>query len=168
MKRKLLALTLLGSLSNTIFAKVVSLDIVQIYQQYSLVQEANQKIDSAEAGFKRILETAEKELKELEAKGNQAEIEKKKNSIQDVVDDEVEKIQDEKEFYNTQINRSISKQLQDIAKEKGIDLVIEKGYVQSPIEDITAVFLTRLEAARKAEAKIETRVEGTVETKPKT
>ncbi len=167
MKRKLLASILLVSLANPILAKVVSLDIVQIYQHYSLVQEANQKIDSAESGFKRILETAEIELKELETKGNKVEIEKKKNSIQDVVDEEVEKIQDEKEFYNTQINRNISKSLQDIAKEKSIDLIIEKGYVQSPIEDITDAFLAKLEAARKAEAKIETKVETKIETKPK-
>ena len=153
MKRKLLTLSVLVSLANPILAKVVSLDIVQIYQQYSLVQEANQKIDSAEAGFKRVLETAEKELTELETKGNPLEIEKKKDSIQDVVDEEMEKIQDDKEFYNTQINRNIAKLLQDIAKEKSINLVIEKGYVQSPIEDITETFLTRLEAARKAEAK---------------
>ncbi len=144
------------SLASPVLAKVVSLDIVQIYQQYSLVQEANQKVDSAEAGFKRILETAEKELKELEAKGNKIELEKKKDSIQEIVDEEVEKIQDDKEFYNNQINRNIATLLQSIAKEKNIDLIVEKGYVQSPIEDITETFLTRLEAARKAEVKPKT------------
>ncbi len=157
MKRKLLALSFAASLASPILAKVASLDIVQIYQQYSLVQEANQKIDAAEASFKRILETANEELKGLESKGNAIEVEKKKDSIQDIVDEEVEKIQDEKELYNTQINRNIATLLQAITKEKGIDLVIEKGYVQSPIEDITATFLTRLEAARKAESEAKTK-----------
>lgn len=153
MNKKLLILSFIIISANPALAKVVSLDIVQIYREYSLVQEANQKIDSAEAGFKRVLETAEKELKDLETKGNKLEVEKKKDSIQEVVDEEVEKIQDEKEFYNTQINRNIANLLQEVVKEKKIDLVIEKGYVQSPIEDITENFLARLEAARKTETK---------------
>jgi hypothetical protein len=149
-----LGLTLLVSSLNPCSAtKVVSLDIVEIYQKYSLVQEANRKIDEAEASFKRVIETADKELKELEVKGNEVEINKKKDTIQEIVDEEVEKLQDDKELYNTQINRNISKLLQDIALEKGIGLVIEKGYVQAPIEDITPLFLTRLEASRVAEAK---------------
>lgn len=144
---------LISSLNPCSATKVVSLDIVEIYQKYSLVQEANRKIDEAEASFKRVIETADKELKELESKGNEVEINKKKDTIQEIVDEEVEKLQDDKELYNTQINRNISKLLQDIALEKGIGLVIEKGYVQAPIEDITPLFLSRLEADRAAEAK---------------
>lgn len=144
---------LLASLSPCLAGKIVSLDIVEIYQNYSLVAEANHKIDEAEAGFKRILETADKELKELESKGNEVEINKKKDTIQEVVDEEVEKLQDDKELYNTQINRNIANLLQVISQEKGISLVIEKGYIQAPIEDITTLFLSRLEANRVSEAK---------------
>ncbi len=153
MKSKLVTLLFLICLVAPVNAKVVALDIVQIYQKYSLVQEANNKIEEAEARVKRVLETADNELKELETKGKKEEVEAKKDSIQDIVDEELEKLQDDKEFYNMQINRNISKLLQETAKEKGIDLVLEKGYVQSDIEDITASFLVKLEAARLQEAK---------------
>lgn len=154
----------LSSFTPCFATKIVSLDIVEIYQKYSLVQEANHKIDDAEASFKRVIETADQELKALEAKGNEAEINKKKETIQEIVDEEVERLQDDKEFYNTQINRNIAKLLQEITQEKAITLVIEKGYVQAPIEDITPLFITRLEANRIAEAKATTQT--TKPTKP--
>lgn len=140
---KLLLIILL--LANPLQAKVVALDIVSIYEEYSLVQAANETIDAGEARFKRILATAEKELKDLEKKGNPVEVEKKRQSIQDIVDQEVETLQDHKELYNTTINRNVAKTLAAMATANSYELILDKSFVHSNIEDITQKFLVELE-----------------------
>ena len=132
--------------SSPCLAKIASLDIVEIYKSYTLVQEANQGVDKAEASFKRILATAQEEILALEAQTDKAkELESKRQEIQKVIDERVEALQDSKDFYNTQINRNIARLLETFAKEKKLDLIVEKGYIMSPIDDITAEFIKRLE-----------------------
>ncbi|MEY3370612.1 MAG: hypothetical protein RLZZ361_1282 [Cyanobacteriota bacterium] len=126
-------------------AKIVALDIATIYEEYSLVKEANSVIDTAEARFKRILATAEKELNELEKSGNKIEIEKKRQSIQDIVDQEVETLQDQKESYNTNINRNVAKTLSSMALANDYELVLDSAFVHSNIENITEKFMIELE-----------------------
>jgi len=126
-------------------AKVVALDIATIYEEYSLVKEANTVIDTAEARFKRILATAEKELNELEKAGNKIEIDKKRQSIQDIVDQEVETLQDQKEAYNTNINRNVAKTLSGMALANSYELVLDSAFVHSNIENITDKFMIELE-----------------------
>ena len=130
---------------SSLSAKVVSLDIISIYESYSLVQEANQVIDEAESKFKRIITTADAEIKALEAKSNEAELLKKRNDIQDIVDEEVEDLHDQKDLYNTTINRNIQRTLDAIAKEKGYSLILDKSFVMNDMEDISSEFITKLE-----------------------
>lgn len=166
MNKKFLSLAvLLASISST-QAKVATLDIVQIYQKYSLVTEANAKFSDAESRFKRLIETADQEIKELETQGKKEEVEKKKEQIQEVIDAEVENLQDEKDFYNSQINRNVARMLQAFAKEQNIDLVLEKGYVLVPVEDITNQFIARLEDERLKEKQAVPAVPAAVEKAP--
>jgi Skp family chaperone for outer membrane proteins len=139
-----LSLSLAATLS-TVEAKMASLDLSTIYENYSLVQEANQVIDDAEVSFKRVLATADIELKELEQKGNDAEIEKKRDEIQDIIDNTVEDLHDQRDLYNTSINRNIQQTIDAIAKEKGYSLILDSSFLLSELEDITSEFLTKLE-----------------------
>lgn len=141
----LISLIILVASPACLSAKVVALDIATIYEEYSLVKEANTVIDTAEARFKRILATAEKELNDLEKAGNKVEIEKKRQSIQDIVDQEVETLQDQKEAYNTNINRNVAKTLSTIALANNYELVLDSAFVHSNIENITDKFMTELE-----------------------
>jgi Skp family chaperone for outer membrane proteins len=143
--RLFLALILISACASPGASKVVALDIVTIYEEYSLVQEANETIDAGEARFKRILATAEKELKELEKKGSPIEIDKKRLGIQDIVDQEVEVLQDHKELYNTTINRNVAKTLAAMALANNYELILDSSFVHSNIEDITEKFLAELE-----------------------
>jgi Skp family chaperone for outer membrane proteins len=129
----------------SVSSKVVALDLATIYEEYSLVKEANQVIDSAEARFKRIVATAEKELNEIEKNGNKVEIDKKRQSIQDIVDQEVESLQDQKEIYNTNINRNVAKTLSSMALTNSYELVLDSAFVHSNIENITDKFMIELE-----------------------
>lgn len=160
LNKLLIAISLL-SFHSSLSAKVVALDIVSIYENYSLVQEANTVIDDAEAKFKRIVATADAEIKELEKKGNEAEIIKKQNEIQEIVDEEVENLHDQKDLYNTTINRNIQKTLASIAKAKGYDLILDSSFIMNDVEDISDEFITELEkitsSLRPAEAKSEAR-----------
>lgn len=151
MTKKILSLLVLLMASLSVQSKTVTLDIVRIYDKYSLVNEANTKFSEAEARFKRLLETADQEIKDLETKGKKEELEKKKDDIQEVIDAEVENLQDEKDFYNSQINRNVARMLQVFAKEQNIDVVLERGYVFVPMEDITDQFIARLEDERLKE-----------------
>lgn len=141
----LISLIILVSSPSCLSAKVVALDIATIYEEYSLVKEANTVIDTAEARFKRILATAEKELNDLEKAGNKVEIEKKRQSIQDIVDQEVETLQDQKEAYNTNINRNVAKTLSTMALANNFELVLDSAFVHSNIENITDRFMIELE-----------------------
>jgi Skp family chaperone for outer membrane proteins len=136
---------ILFTCSISVSAKIVALDIATIYEDYSLVKEANTVIDTAEARFKRILATAEKELNDLEKAGNKVEIEKKRQSIQDIVDQEVENLQDQKEAYNTNINRNVAKTISAIAIANNYELVLDSAFVHSNIENITDKFMIELE-----------------------
>jgi hypothetical protein len=141
----LILVTILFTCSISVSAKIVALDIATIYEDYSLVKEANTVIDTAEARFKRILATAEKELNDLEKAGNKVEIEKKRQSIQDIVDQEVENLQDQKEAYNTNINRNVAKTISAIAIANNYELVLDSAFVHSNIENITDKFMIELE-----------------------
>jgi len=141
----LISLIILVASPACLSAKVVALDIATIYEEYSLVKEANTVIDTAEARFKRILATAEKELNDLEKAGNKVEIEKKRQSIQDIVDQEVETLQDQKEAYNTSINRNVAKTLSSMALANNYELVLDFAFVHSNIENITDKFMIELE-----------------------
>lgn len=166
MNKKFLSIIISLASISLVQAKTVTLDIVQIYQKYSLVNEANAKFSEAEARFKRLLETAEQEVKDLEAQGKKEEVEQKKDQIQEVIDTEVESLQDEKDFYNSQINRNVARMLQTFAKEQNIDLVLEKGYVLIPIEDITNQFIARLEDERSKEKQSVPAIPATVDKAP--
>jgi Skp family chaperone for outer membrane proteins len=141
----LILVTILFTCSISVSAKIVALDIATIYEDYSLVKEANTVIDTAEARFKRILATAEKELNDLEKAGNKVEIEKKRQSIQDIVDQEVENLQDQKEAYNTNMNRNVAKTISAIAIANNYELVLDSAFVHSNIENITDKFMIELE-----------------------
>lgn len=135
---------LLATAQSSLGAKVAAVDLVRVYDEYTLIQEANDAIDKAEASFRRVLETADKELKDLEQKGSQEAILAKQEAIQDIVDEEVENLEDQKEFYNLQINRNIDQVLKSIAKHNSYDLILNKAHAISSTEDITDRVLTDL------------------------
>lgn len=147
--KKIFLLALLLTLSPC-SAKIASLDILEIYKNYSLVQKANQEVDEAEASFRRIVETANNELMALQAQeGKEKEFAARQQEIQAVIDEQMEKLQDSKDSYNTQINRNIAQTLNDFAKAKNLDLILEKGYLLVELDDITDEFIAALEKQTK-------------------
>ena len=150
-KFSLLSIFSLSSLAANA-GNVGSIDIMKVYKQYSLVQEANTILDGMEQSFKRILTTAEAELTDLEKTAKPDEVEKKKNAIQETIDEQVVKVQEEKDLYNTAINRNFQTTLEAIAKEKNYEIILDKGFVIYPITDsadITDPFMVKLEKAPK-------------------
>lgn len=145
-----LAILLAISSTNIVNAAsgVASIDVLKVYKQYSLVQEANLELDKMEEGFRKILATAEAEIAELEKKKPE-EVENKKNEIQEVIDEQVVQVQEEKDLYNTTINRNFQNTLDEFAKERGYYLILDKGFLMYPADDITEEFLVRLEKAPK-------------------
>jgi Skp family chaperone for outer membrane proteins len=146
-----------GSNLSALAEKLVVLDISKIYNNYSLVKEANQVVSTYEGDLKKMLDAADAKVAELEKKATPAEaLEAKKEELQDEIDEKVEDLQDQKELYNTSINRTIAKTLDTYAKEKSIDLVLDKGFVMVPVEDITEDFLVKLEANTQSPPKTQT------------
>ena len=134
--------------------KLVVLDINKLYNNYSLVKEANQIVSNYEADLKKMLDAADAKVTELEKQSTPTEaLEAKKEELQDEIDEKVEDLQDQKELYNTTINRTIAKTLDTYAKQKSINLVLDKGFVMVPIEDITEDFLVKLEASTQSPPK---------------
>ncbi len=138
-------------------SRFAAVDVSRVNESFSLVKEANNSVQEGEEKLKRLFATAETEIKELESKGNAEELEKKKTEIQDIIDDEIEKLQDQKEFYIGEINRSVNQMLETLAKESNYSLVFERSFViNDDITDITDLLVSRLEAARLSSTKKET------------
>lgn len=132
------------------------IDVNRIYKEYSLVVEANQELDKSEESFKKLLTTADAELKDLEAKGTKPEdLEAKKTSIQAVIDEQVKKVQAQKDSYNQSINTNFKNVMDQVAKQKKLDLILDRSFVIYPYEDITEEFLQKLESSTKANQKKE-------------
>jgi Skp family chaperone for outer membrane proteins len=125
-------------------AKVAVVDLVRIYQEYSLVEEANRLISEGEEGLKRVITTAEAEMKKLESETSEA-AETKRDEIQSAVDDKVEDIQDLKENYNMKINRNIQDTINKIAIKKSYIAIMDKSLSVYSSEDVTTEVLTELE-----------------------
>lgn len=125
-------------------AKLGVVNLVKIYQDYSLVQEANRLISEGEDGLKRVITTAEAEMKKLDGKTDDAS-NKKREEIQSAVDDKVEAIHDLKEDYNLKINRNIQNTINKIATKKGYIAVFDKAFSVFSAQDITPELLTELE-----------------------
>ncbi len=129
-------------------AKIAAIDLTRVYEEYPLIQEANKAIDDAESRLKRVLATADKELKELESKGSQEAILAKQDEIQDLVDEEVEKLHDQKEAYNLEINRNIERSLKKLAETYSYELILNKIQTAGDTEDVTDQFLTELKTVQ--------------------
>lgn len=125
-------------------AKVAVVDLVKIYQEYSLVEEANRLIAEGEEGLKRVIATAEGEMKKLETVTDAAS-EKRKDEIQAAVDDKVENVQDLKENYNMKINRNIQDTIRKLAEQSSYIAVMDKSFSVFAADDITTQLLTELE-----------------------
>ncbi len=137
---------LLATLILPAFAKskLAVVDLVRVYQEYSLVKEANNLIDEGEEGLKRVVATAEAEIKKLGDKDDDATI-KKREEIQAAVDDKVDDIHDLKDNYNLKINGNIQKTIEELAVKKAYTHVFDKSYMVYAADDITDELLTALE-----------------------
>lgn len=126
-------------------AKPVVIDIVSIYKNYKLVLEANTKLDSAEAKFKRIVGTAELEMQSLKETGKTKELQTKQQEIQKIIDTEMSSLQALRLQYNTRINNNIATALEKLSKAKSYELILDKAFVVSDIHDATNELITELE-----------------------
>lgn len=147
LKSSLLTASIVSLLAlNPVFAqaKIAVVDLVRIYQEYSLVEEANRVISEGEDGLKRVITTAETEIKKLELKTG-AEADKKRDEIQAAVDDKVEDIQDLKESYNMKINRNIQDTIEKAAIKNSYLAIMDKSFSVFSGEDITSEILSELE-----------------------
>jgi len=144
-----LALWLL-SMAMPCFAnsKMAVVDLAKIYQDYYLVKEASLKIEEVQESLKRILLTAETEMKELSTKYD-AESVAKKSQIQSSIDDKVEEFHDVKEDYNRRINANIQNAVDKIAAEQGFVAILDKSVSLFDVNDVTSEVLTRLEKVKK-------------------
>jgi len=151
--RNSLLLTLIISSSNSAAnaASLAAINMAKIYQSYSLVQEANQALAVNEENLKNLLLKAESELAAtMKDKTKEAEANKKRDSFQLQIDKEVEAAQATKILYNETINNNIDTALKAFAKEKQLDLIMDKSFVMVAIPDLTDDFLTQLEKNSKS------------------
>jgi len=142
-----LALLLL-SMAMPCFAnsKMAVVDLAKIYQDYYLVKEASLKIEEVQESLKRILLTAETEMKELSTKYDAESVAKKSQSS---IDDKVEEFHDVKEDYNRRINANIQNAVDKIAAEQGFVAILDKSVSLFDVNDVTSEVLTRLEKVKK-------------------
>jgi Skp family chaperone for outer membrane proteins len=131
-------------------AKVVVLDKTRVFRDYSLVKEAYVKVSEMEKSTYRVISTAEKEIKDLEALGKKPEeIEKRRKEIQSIIDSEIAKLHTSKEAYNERINNNIQSSLEKFVKLNSIDIVIDKEFWAFGGTEMTDDFLNLLEKEKK-------------------
>ncbi len=139
-----LALVLVSLSASPALCKPVVVDIASIYNNYDLVLEANSKLDAAEAKFKRIVSTAEREMQSLRESGKAKELQTKQAEIQEIIDTEMADLQDLKIEYNKKINLNIATALEKLSKTKNYELILDKAFIVSELYDATNELITEL------------------------
>lgn len=128
---------------------IATVNMDEINLNYSLVNEAREKIYNSEQNLKKLIITANKEIDLIASseKNKLSDEEKtaKRKLIQESVDKAYLSLEEQKKQYNDKINRNIELILGEIARTKKYDLIINELFSIQAENDITDIFLKELE-----------------------
>lgn len=132
---------------------IATVNMDKINLDYSLVNEAREKIYNAEQNLKKLILTANKEIELLttseETELSDEEKLTKRKQIQESVDKAYLSLEEQKKQYNDKINRNIELILGKIAHTRKYDLIINELFSIQAENDITDIFLEELEKLKE-------------------
>lgn len=142
--------TLVVSVTEAMATKVALINRKYVLQNFSMIKDSVDTIASSRERVQRLIATADEEIKELvEKKAEAKKIQTRQEEIQRILDKEVLNLQNEQVDIKKAIDQKIEVELAKIAKARGLDIILDTGYVVDGGEDITFEFLDQLEKSIK-------------------
>ncbi len=127
-------------------SKIAVVDMARVGREAASVQSVLAQVGTAEQSLNRLMQTAEAELKALKEKGTaEADLKKKQTEIQALVDKRVSEIQTMKSAFDLKIKNDIKAVVDQLVKEKSLELILDKAFVANSGLDITSEFIAKLE-----------------------
>lgn len=155
MRRIIVALLLTTALAASAAeeaAKIAVVDMGRVGRETEHIQAAITQVSTAEQSLMRLMQTAEAELKALQEKqGAEEEFKKKQTEIQSLVDKRVAEIQALKGSFDLKIKNDVKAVVDQLVKEKSLELILDKAFVASAGLDITDEFIAKLQKLQPAD-----------------
>lgn len=139
----ILILTVMGA--KTFADNIGHIDMQVILQNYELAKKADTEFKEKQKEYQKVLEEKQKELDEKRKNGaNEEELEEYKAKIQEELKPQQEELLRLQQKLTTNIQTSIIKAAEKVAKEYGIDVIVHKQAIVVGSFDLTEFVLTEL------------------------
>lgn len=125
--------------------KVGLVDMIYVYKNSSTIQTQNDKLAKQNAKIQKLIVTANQEMDKLKNKDPKS-IEKKEKEIQAIIDKEVQSFYEEQKLVSAGVQTKIETVLENLARDRSFELILDKNFVTSGGIDITQEFLSKLDA----------------------
>ncbi len=134
--------------------KIAVVDMGRVGRETPYIQEALTKVSAAEQSLMRLMQTAETELKTLQSKkgSTEEEFKKKQSEIQTLVDKRVSEIEALKSGFDLKIKNDVKAVVDQLVKEKSLELILDKAFVAAAGLDVTDEFIAKLQSSETAKA----------------
>lgn len=129
--------------------KVGLIDMIYVYENSKSIRNSNDSLAKQNVKIQKLLATANQEISAIKEKDPKS-TEAKHKEIQAIIDKEVKAFYKEQKEASGVIQAKIETLLESFAREKSLELILDKTFVTSGGIDLTDEFLAKLDAASKA------------------
>lgn len=128
-------------------SKIAIVDMARVGKEAASVQTVLAKVNAAEQSLTRLMQIAETEIKGLKEKEiSEEELSSKQKEIQGLIDKRVAEVQATKSAFDLKIKNDIKAVVDQLVKEKSLELILDKAFVAGAGIDVTDEFIAKLEA----------------------
>jgi len=127
--------------------RVALIDMDLVYKSSQRILEAYQAMGEKEQSVRRLLMTAESELRALQEQDSPS-LDTKKAEIQALIDQKVQSLYKEKDQYTAAINADLEAVMTKLAKQGKYDLILDKAYSfqTAKTKDLSQQFIAEFDA----------------------
>ena len=138
-------------LVNTAYADAMGfIDVKKVFTSYNKTQTAQAELEVKEKKFSEAFEEKNKKIQEAKDQNkSEADIQKLIKQYEDELEPQKKEIMDINTRLSMQLQQDIIKAVDQVAKELGIDVVLDKQVIIVGGTDITELVVARLNAVKK-------------------
>lgn len=128
--------------------KVGLIDMIYVYENSETIRSSNEKLAKQNIKIQKLVATANQEIGELREKAPES-VDKKQQEIQAIIDKEVQAFYKLQKEASSVIEAKVQTLIESFARDKSLELILDKTFVTSGGIDLTNEFLKKLDAKTK-------------------